>query len=159
MIIDNYNVENCENKFKDIFTMIPTPAPTPIKRSRQSSYDSPNSVQSMTSTNASDDSFASTSTNVTPVKRRGRPPKTGPTVLSPSQFKHLSEVDRKYIEMRNKNNEASRLSRLNRKGKETEIMKAARILEETHSRLEKQEKEVDKEIEKWRKFLLRLAEL
>lgn len=133
-----------------------TPDTSPSKRSRQNSYESPNSVQSMSSWD--DDTSSMTSSQPPkPAKRRGRPPKTEPTPLSPSQFQHLSETDYKYMEMRVRNNEASRRSRLNRKDKETQIMMEATKLESNHRNLVKEEEYLTNECAKWRRAVMRLA--
>lgn len=134
-------------KLEDLESMIPTPAATPAKRSRQCSV-------------YSEDSCSTTSTNspATP-KRRGRPPKTGPTVLSPTQLKSLSELDRKYAEMRNKNNEASRRSRQNRRGKETEIFTEAQRLQHKNDELTASFTSIDRERDIWRRAVLRMAQL
>lgn len=132
-------------KIEDLEAMIPTPSATPMKRSRQSSV-------------FSEDSCSTSSSTFTP-KRRGRPPKTESTVLSPTVYKHLSETDRRYLEMRNKNNEASRRSRQNRKGKETKVMTEAMKMEMKNMELMTQLHELNREREIWRRAVLRMAKL
>lgn len=95
---------------------------------------------------------------VRPKRPRGRPPKTEPTVIPPSEYKRLSPSDRKYMEMRIKNNEASRRSRLNRKGKEDAIYEQLFLLEDRHEKLKLIDAQMDSELEKWKKRLLRLAQ-
>lgn len=146
---------NAMIKLEEIETLIPTPAQSPAKRLRLNSYESPNSNQSSI---ASDDSFV-VEVRKKPAKRRGRPPKTEPTVLSPTMSKNMSEEDWKYMVMRTKNNEASRRSRQNRRGQETEIFKEARELEENYEKLIKQENDLKKECNRWRRAVMRLAQL
>lgn len=155
------------DELKPIITTVPRPptpldvegiineqCPIPTKRRRNNSYDNPGSVQSMTSTIQSDDS----STHP-PVKRRGRPPKTECTLPSPSMFKHLSESDWKYMEMRNKNNEASRRSRINRKDREHQIETEAKELENEHRILAAEEQALLKQVAKWRQAVMKLAQI
>lgn len=124
--------------------------PIPTKRRRINSYDNPGSVQSITSNDSS--------TIATP-KRRGRPPKTDCTLPSPSQYKHLSDSDWKYVEMRNKNNEASRRSRINRKDREHQIESEARELESEYRVLEDEEKVLLRQVAKWRSAVMKLAQI
>lgn len=126
-------------------------SPIPTKRRRLNSYDNPGSVQSVTSTIVSDDSSRPA------PKRRGRPPKTTSTLPSPSMFQHLSESDWKYVEMRNKNNEASRRSRVNRKDREHQIEEEARELESEYNTLAEEEKALLKQVAKWRQAVMKLA--
>lgn len=144
-----------EIKIEDLQSFILTPASSPAKRSRADSYESPGSNCS----NSSDESFEPTVVQKSTGKRRGRPPKTEPEVFSPSQLKLMSAEDVKYALMRHKNNEASRRSRLNRKGKETKIFTEAEILQHEHERLVKEDIELQRECEKWRRAVMRLAVL
>lgn len=128
--------------------------PIPTKRRRINSYENPGSVQSVTSTIVSDDS-----STVPAPKRRGRPPKTECTLPSPSLYKHLSESDWKYMEMRNKNNEASRRSRINRKDREHQIESEARELENEFRILSEEEKSLLKQVAKWRSAVMKLAQI
>lgn len=132
-------------KLEDLEAMIPTPSDTPMKRSRQCSV-------------FSEDSYSTCDSPSTP-KRRGRPPKTEATVLSPSVYKNLSDLDRKYLEMRNKNNEASRRSRQNRRGKETKVMTEAMKLEAKNTQLTVQFANLEREQKIWRRAVLRMARL
>lgn len=94
-----------------------------------------------------------------PKRPRGRPPKAGPTVIPPAEFKRLSPSDRKYYEMRIKNNEASRRSRLNRKGKEEALFDQQIRLENEHRNLLAMDAKIDIELEKWKKKLIKLYAL
>ncbi|XP_055324090.1 uncharacterized protein LOC129578882 isoform X2 [Sitodiplosis mosellana] len=94
---------------------------------------------------------------VQPKRSRGRPPKTEPTILSPSEIKRLSSADLKYYQMRIKNNEASRRSRLNRKGKEEALFDEHQELEERNTQLTIQDLEIDRQIQKWTKRVMKLA--
>lgn len=132
-------------RMEDLETMLPTPSATPLKRSRQNSV-------------FSEDSYSTISGTHSP-KRRGRPPKTESTVLSPSQLKNFNEVERKYMEMRNKNNEASRRSRQNRRGKETQVMTEAMKMEMKNMELVTSLGEVIRERDVWRRAVLRMAQL
>lgn len=137
----------------DLEGIIKEHSPVPIKRRRIDSYDNPGSVQSITSTTVSEDSSAA------PTKRRGRPPKTSCTLPSPSMYKHLPESDWKYMEMRNKNNEASRRSRINRKDREHQIETEAKQLENEYILLEKEERILIKQVAKWRSAVMKLAQI
>lgn len=149
------DTKTLKHKLEDIQSLILTPAPSPAKRSRANSYESPGSNCS----NSSDESFTPTNAKKTSGKRRGRPPKTDADLPSPSAFKDMDEADVKYVMMRYKNNEASRRSRLNRKGKESKIFVEARLLEADYDRLVKKEQELENECAKWRRALMRLAVL
>ncbi|KAJ6639243.1 hypothetical protein Bhyg_11985 [Pseudolycoriella hygida] len=134
----------------DLEAIINAQCPTPTKRRRiESTYESPGSVQSATS---------DTSTIPTP-KRRGRPPKTECTLPSPSMYKHLSESDWKYMEMRNKNNEASRRSRINRKDREHQVESELMELLNEHNMLAEEEKALAKQVIKWRNAVMKLAQI
>lgn len=114
-----------------------------------SEYINPSSVQSSTS----DDSFSTHR----PAKRRGRPPKPVPSLLDPNEIANLSPEDLKYRELRNKNNEASRRSRLNRKDKETQIEEEARELETQFNMLESEERKLIRKCAQWREAVMKLA--
>lgn len=94
-----------------------------------------------------------------PKRSRGRPPKTEPTVISPTEYKKLSLADRKYYEMRVKNNEASRRSRLSKKGKEEALFDELHHLEQKYQQLQQKDHQIDYDLEKWKKRLLKLAQL
>lgn len=143
------------------------PETTPVnrKRRRLNSYDNPSSVQSATSTIGSDDmSMPASSRASTPAsasssapKRRGRPPKTTPTPLSPGQLKHMNESDLRYFQMRNKNNEASRRSRVNRKDREQQIEDEAQELESRYAELQNKERTLERDCKKWKDAVMKLA--
>lgn len=59
--------------------------------------------------------------------------------------------------MRNKNNEASRRSRINRKDREHQIEAEARELESEYSTLAEEEKILLKQVAKWRQAVMKLA--
>jgi hypothetical protein len=91
-------------------------------------------------------------------KRRGRPPKPiASCPINPSEYSNMSEADWKYRELRNKNNEASRRSRLNRKEKETHTEIEANEMTRRYRILEVQERKLIKECGKWRKAVMALA--
>lgn len=140
----------------DLDTLL-TPVSSPIKRSRQNSYDSPVSVQSMSS--SEDDVSVSSSNPPRPAKRRGRPPKTEVVPLSPSFYPDMPEADYKYMEMRVRNNEASRRSRLSRKDKETQISRESSRLEANYRDLVKEEESLMIQCNRWRRAVMRLATL
>lgn len=134
---------------------------TPVrKRRRLDSYENPTSVHSSTSTVHSDDSssMASCSTPAPSApKRRGRPPKTESTPISPSQLKHLNETDLRYFQMRNKNNEASRRSRVNRKDREQQIEDEGQELESKYLELTNMEASLERDCKKWKNAVMKLA--
>lgn len=90
---------------------------------------------------------------------RGRPPKTEPTKLSPAELKRLSPSDRRYYEMRLKNNEASRRSRLNRKGKEGALFDELAHLEAINQALTEQDIKLDRQIKSWEKKFIKLVKI
>lgn len=94
-----------------------------------------------------------------PKRPRGRPPKSEPTQLSPSELKRLSPKDRRYYEMRLKNNEASRRSRLSRKSKEDALFDELTHLSTINEDLKKVDTELDRQIKSWEKKFLKLATL
>ncbi|XP_035789140.1 uncharacterized protein LOC118465235 [Anopheles albimanus] len=103
---------------------------------------------------SSDVSFSSSK----PPKRRGRPPKTpGGTLRDRSAYQHLSEADWRYREQRDKNNEASRKSRINRKDRELKLEAEADELSDKHRKLSFDEKRLQRECQKWRKAVMKLA--
>lgn len=128
---------------------------SPVKpKRRRSSYEDPGSVQSYQSFDSpASSSVASTTTS----KRRGRPPKPLGSIPSPSEYSHLSSEDFKYVEMRSKNNEASRRSRMNRKGKENALFDEAERLEREYKKLFTQDEQLKRECRKWRKAVMKLA--
>lgn len=96
----------------------------------------------------------------TPIKRaRGRPPKTEPDQIPQNELKRMSPSERRYFEMRLKNNEASRRSRQSRKGKEDALFDELADLEDENLRLKEKDIELDAEIKRWRKRLMKLAKI
>lgn len=116
-----------------------------------SDYINPSSVQS----NTSDDSSFTSSSRQT--KRRGRPPKPVSSLLDPREIANLSPEDLRYRELRNKNNEASRRSRLNRKDRESQIEEEANLLEEQFAQLEAEKDKLTKNCARWRDAVMQLA--
>lgn len=106
------------------------------KRLSVSLYENPSSVQS----------YQSSVDEPQPKKKRGRPPKTHSSLPSPSQLEGLTEQDLRYWEMRNKNNEASRRSRLHRKQKEQSLEQEAESLVRQHQRLVAMEKRLKEKV-------------
>lgn len=113
-----------------------TPPATPAKRSRRDSYTNPKSVCTV----ASDDSFAS-------LKKRGRPRVIDEEDIDPS------------ASAREKNNRASRRSRLNKANREKTLFKEAEDLQKLFDELCAEEERLDKEAQKWRRAVVRLATL
>ncbi|XP_035910513.1 mucin-5AC-like [Anopheles stephensi] len=101
-------------------------------------------------------SDVSSSTTKTP-KRRGRPPKAAGTVRDRSQYQHLSEADWRYREQRDKNNEASRKSRINRKDRELKLEMEADRLSAQHQKLSYEERRLQQDCQRWRKAVMKLA--
>ncbi|XP_058448466.1 uncharacterized protein LOC131428496 [Malaya genurostris] len=100
---------------------------------------------------------ASETSSTRPVKRRGRPPKPVSSIRDRSEYQHLSEADMRYREQRDKNNEASRKSRINRKDRELRLEGEARELNRQYAVLINEEKKIIKECARWRKAVMRLA--
>lgn len=136
-----------KRRSEDLDDLIGTTPVIPAKRSRRPSYENPTSVQSFASTNVSDDSFGS-------VKKRGRPRKLVSSAPSPSDY---SPEDYRYVEMRHKNNEASRRSRLSRKDKEIKLYHESTDLERKHAELKTIEAKLQRDCDKWKRAVLRLA--
>lgn len=114
-----------------------------------SEYINPMSVQS----NTSDDS----SFTYRQARKRGRPSRPVESLLDINEFSHLSAEDIRYREQRNKNNEASRRSRLNRRTKEQELHDEALELEQHYSILSTQERQMLQVIAKWRDAVKQVA--
>lgn len=86
-----------------------------------------------------------------PTKRsRGRPPKTGPTEIPAEKLKKLSPPERKYVELRLKNNEASRLSRFNRKTKDLALFDEEVELKKRNDELKQIDSKLDAKIKRLR---------
>uniref|UniRef100_A0A182QFL6 BZIP domain-containing protein n=1 Tax=Anopheles farauti TaxID=69004 RepID=A0A182QFL6_9DIPT len=100
---------------------------------------------------------SSSTTNAKTPKRRGRPPKVAGTVRDRAQYQHLSEADWRYREQRDKNNEASRKSRINRKDREQRLEQEAERLNAQHQKLSFEERHLRTECQRWRKAVMKLA--
>lgn len=112
-----------------------------------SEYINPSSVQSNAS---SDDSYR------TP-RRRGRPAKPVASLLNLNEFAHLSPEDLRYRELRNKNNEASRRSRMQRRTKEQKLEDEENELSQEYKFLEVEVVKLERQCKKWRKTVMDLA--
>lgn len=112
-------------------------------------------VSSTTSSVCGDNTSEASSSR--PAKRRGRPPKPVSLVRDRSEYLHLSESDMRYREQRDKNNEASRKSRINRKDREVKLEDEARELNQQYDVLLSEEQQLIKECTRWRKAVMRLA--
>lgn len=99
------------------------------------------------------------SEEISPKRPRGRPPKAGPTQISPTELKRLNPTDRKYLMMRVKNNEASRRSRLHRKDKEEGLFSKLDELERKNRELHAEDVYLDHQLEMWKKKLFKLYAL
>lgn len=94
-----------------------------------------------------------------PKRPRGRPPKTEPTIISPSEYKKLNAADRRYFELRNKNNEASRRSRLNKKFKEDAQSETLEKLMKQNAILKAKDAQLEREMKIWQNRVFKLADL
>ncbi|XP_055529576.1 uncharacterized protein LOC129721255 [Wyeomyia smithii] len=115
------------------------------------------SATSSTTSSVCGDNASEASSSVRPAKRRGRPPKTASSIRDRSEYEHLSEADMRYREQRDKNNEASRKSRINRKDREQRLEDEASQLNRQHELLVNEEQQLIKECNRWRKAVMRLA--
>ncbi|XP_052900550.1 mucin-5AC-like [Anopheles moucheti] len=103
------------------------------------------------------DSSSDVSSSTKAPKRRGRPPKVASTVRDRSQYQHLSEADWRYREQRDKNNEASRKSRINRKDRELKLEMEADQLSAEHQKLSYEDRRLQQECQRWRRAVMKLA--
>lgn len=131
-------------------------ASTNAKRSR-GSYGNTTTTSSSTTSSVCGDNASEASVSTKPTKRRGRPPKPVSSVRDRSEYEHLSEADMRYREQRDKNNEASRKSRINRKDRESKLEQEAQELIQKYEVLEGKERELIQECARWRKAVMRLA--
>lgn len=90
-------------------------------------------------------------------KRRGRPPKQTSLRFDRSEYEHLSEQDQRYREQRDKNNEASRKSRINRRDRELKLESEADALNAQYEELENEERKLIRDCARWRRAVMRLA--
>lgn len=116
------------------------------------------SATSSATSSVCDGDNGSEASSARPAKRRGRPPKPVTSGLRDrSEYDHLNEADMRYREQRDKNNEASRKSRINRKDRETKLEREASVLIEKYEVLEGKERELIQECSRWRRAVMRLA--
>lgn len=99
------------------------------------------------------ESDCSSDEDETPKSRRGRPPKRKMSISSDSS-KDCDAV--RYRELRDKNNEASRRSRLKRKMKEMSLEKEVVDLEEKNVKLKTQVEELEKTVNNFRNNLFKI---
>lgn len=69
----------------------------------------------------------------------------------------MNETDLRYFQLRNKNNEASRRSRINRKDREQHIEDEAQILESRYAELQSKERTLERDCKKWKAAVMKLA--
>nr|XP_019544073.2 cell death specification protein 2-like [Aedes albopictus] len=92
-------------------------------------------------------------------KRRGRPPKQSNPYPDRAEYDHLNEEDLRYRRQRDKNNEASRKSRNNRRDRELMLEYEANILRQKHRELENEEQKLIRECARWRQAVMRLVQV
>lgn len=114
-------------------------------------------ASSTTSSVCGDNASEASGSTSKPAKRRGRPPKPVSSIRDRSEYEHLNEADMRYREQRDKNNEASRKSRINRKDRESKLEQEAAELIQKYEVLEGKERELIQECARWRKAVMRLA--
>lgn len=139
--------------------LIPKKCP---KRKRKSSYDDdedyvpPAKLRSPVShikLEVYSDSEGESEFDFKPKTKRGRPPKRNVSISSED---YGDSPDSRYREMRDKNNEASRRSRLKRKMKEVAYEKEANELEMKNRKLKVQVAEMEKTVNNFRTSLMQL---
>lgn len=143
-------------KIEDIQQALPTPAPTPTKRSRENSCETSDS-SSIRSTPRKRRTTSRYSEDDQPKRPRGRPPKTEPEILSLAERRRLSATDLRHKEMRIKNNESSRRSRANRKGKEGLIIDQLQFQEKRFHDLQRENEQLELQVALWHKRVFKLA--
>lgn len=119
---------------------------------KKSRYAASSTTSSLCGDNASE-----TSSNLRAPKRRGRPPKQDSSIRDRSEYQHLNEEDQRYREQRDKNNEASRRSRLNRRDREIRLEQEADELKRQYEELKDEERTLIQDCSRWRKAVMRLA--
>lgn len=87
---------------------------------------------------------------------RGRPRKEVRTTFDEERYEGLSKDEKKYKMLRDKNNEASRRSRLNRTKKVRMADKEVRQLEKTHCRLQRKLEHVESLGVQMKQFLMEM---
>lgn len=95
----------------------------------------------------------SSSDEIKPKRSRGRPPKPVKTVFPSEELENLSPENRKYAELRMKNNEASRRSRLMRKIKDDGLFDELAKLEKINQELKQKEAKLDKQLNKYKNVI------
>lgn len=121
--------------------------------STTSEYINPGSIQSTTS----DDSYSPSISRSKTTKKRGRPAKPVMELIDPTELANLSPDDLRYRELRNKNNEASRRSRLNRRDREVQLEEEAAELEQEYASLERKYERLLKNHDRWKDMLMKVA--
>lgn len=112
---------------------------------------------SSTTSSVCGDNASETSSTPRAQKRRGRPPKQDSSVGDWSKYQNLSPDDQRYREQRDKNNEASRRSRLNRRDREVRLEQEAEELMAQYEELKEDEQNLIQNCARWRKAVMRLA--
>ncbi|XP_019530005.3 uncharacterized protein LOC109401859 [Aedes albopictus] len=92
-------------------------------------------------------------------KRLGRPPKQSSLYPDRAEYEHLSEQDLRYRRQRDKNNEASRKSRNNRRDRQLMLEYEANTLLQKHRELENEEQQLIRDCARWRRAVMRLAQV
>lgn len=124
------------------------------------SSSTPKKFRSATSSSASsvyEDSISESASASASKKRRGRPPKQSSLQFDRAEYQHLSEQDQRYREQRDKNNEASRKSRINRRDRELKLEHEANALNQHYRELENEEQKLIRDCARWRRAVMRLA--
>lgn len=101
-------------------------------------------------------STKSTTVRLTKGRGRGRPRKEVRTTFDEERYKGLSKDEKKYKMLRDKNNEASRRSRLNRTKKVRMADKEVLQLESTHRRLQSKLQHVESLNVQMKQFLMKM---
>lgn len=127
-------------------------ASTNRKKARYSAAATWSTTSSLCGDNASE-----TSSTPRVQKRRGRPPKQESSIRDRSEYQHLNDDDLRYREQRDKNNEASRRSRLNRRDREVRLEQEADELKRHYEELKSDEQTLIRDCARWRKAVMRLA--
>lgn len=103
------------------------------------------------------DNASETTSTPRAQKRRGRPPKQESSIRDRSEYQHLNDDDFRYREQRDKNNEASRRSRLNRRDREVRLEQEGDELKRHYEELKGEEQTLIQDCARWRRAVMRLA--
>lgn len=95
----------------------------------------------------------SSSDEIKPKRSRGRPAKPVKTVFPSEELENLSPENRKYAELRMKNNEASRRSRQMRKIKDDGLFEELTEIEKQNQELKLKEAKLDKQLDKYKNLI------